>query len=139
MKESEFYQTLVNATPKQWMWQRIETTTALGVPDVNLFGPSLGEMWIETKLAKSGRTILRSAQHAWIIKRIYLGGKCAVISKDKHLIKIWNKHFNVVRTVTDQRLEIVSEPDYTTTIVEFQKTIEKILTKRTYKRRKRKV
>ena len=139
MNESQFYRTLVEATPKQWMWQRIETTTALGVPDINLFVPKMGEMWIETKLAKSGKTILRAPQYAWIIKRMYLGAKCAVVSRDRHFIHIWNERFNVVQTATDQRLMIIDEPQIRCTILNFREKIEKVLTKKIRTRKKEKV
>ena len=139
MNESQFYRTLVEATPKDWIWQRIETTTALGVPDVNLFAPSLGEMWIETKLAKSGKTILRAPQYAWIMKRIYLGGKCAIVSRDRHFIHIWHKKFGVVPTATDQRVMIIDEPQIRCTILNFRENIQKVLTKRTRNLRKAKV
>jgi hypothetical protein len=139
MNESQFYRTLVEATPQEWMWQRIETTTALGVPDINLFVPKMGEMWIETKLAKSGKTILRAPQYAWIIKRMYLGAKCAVVSRDRHFIHIWNERFNVVQTATDQRLMIIDEPQIRCTILNFREKIEKVLTKKIRTRKKEKV
>ena len=138
MKESAYYRSLREATPKSWMWQRIETTTAAGVPDVNLFIPKIGEIWIETKLSKNKKTILRSAQYAWISKRWFLGGRAAIISKDRHLNLIWDSPLEVVPTTTEGRLMITSAPDYICTIVNLEETITKILTSKRKKIRKEK-
>jgi len=138
MNESQFYRTLVEATPKNWMWQRIETSTASGVPDVNLFIPEMGELWIETKLTKSKKTILRSAQYAWVTKRWFLGGRALIVSRDRHIIQIWSSPLAVAPTTTEGRLMITSPPDETCTIVNFMETIKKILTSKPKKIRKEK-
>ena len=61
--ETKFYKYLVRGTPRTWHWQRIETSTAQGVPDVNLYIPEVGELWLELKIANPS-TVLRPQQNA---------------------------------------------------------------------------
>lgn len=125
--EVKFYRWLVRGTPSTWHWQRIETTTAQGVPDVNLYIPHLGEVWAELKMANPS-TVLRPQQNAWIRKRQILGGNAIIMARKKHEIQIWNSRFSTELTKSG-RLKITSKPNYTVLLPSLEKTFEKILTK----------
>ena len=125
--EVKFYQWLVRGTPSTLHWQRIETTTAQGVPDVNLFIPEAGEIWLELKMAKPS-TVLRPQQNAWIKKRMFLGGKVAVVARAKNDILIWDNGFDTELTKSG-RLKISSGPQYSCSLGAFEKIMKKILTK----------
>lgn len=116
--ETIFYKSLITKFPKHWHWQRIETTTASGVPDLNVFIPTRGEVWLELKAASS--PVIRSAQNAWIKKRQLLGGNVIIVLKTGDQIKMWDSpDFQIKKTGSPNRLMIVSEPNYTTDLKHF--------------------
>jgi len=110
--ETRFYEYLKKILPATWMLQRIETTTAVGVPDLNILIPDIGELWAEIKSCKT-RTKIRREQYAWITKRHYLGGKAIVINRDKNKeIQIWSKKFDI-KQAGGRYLTITNKPDAT--------------------------
>src|SRR6266550_5439963 len=59
--------------------QRIETSTAAGVPDMNVCHEG-HEFWIESKLYIPGRgVLLRKEQYAWGMRRATVGGRAFVV------------------------------------------------------------
>tara|TARA_B100000214_G_scaffold17544_1_gene11822 strand:+ start:27 stop:452 length:426 start_codon:yes stop_codon:yes gene_type:complete len=109
--ETTFYNRLKRIFPKEWMLQRIETTTAVGVPDLNILVPKVGEFWMELK-ACDKYTLLRPQQYAWITKRITLGGIALVINQNKNKeIELWHEPFNVIKRADKSKyLTILDEP-----------------------------
>lgn len=78
-EERKFWMWLRQKTPMVH-WQRIETTTGPGVPDIN--GCYMGkDTWIELKIniPKKG-VLLRKEQYAWITKRNMKGGRIYVLA-----------------------------------------------------------
>lgn len=67
MKENNLWQSLKRNLSKP-LWQRIETGgTGRGIPDV--FGAYDGACcWVELKVAKGNKVLLRPEQVAWLIK-----------------------------------------------------------------------
>ena len=58
-------------------WQRVETTTGSGVPDVN--GCHAGaEFWVECKVTHGWSLVIRDSQTAWITRRVGQGGRVRV-------------------------------------------------------------
>lgn len=74
-------------------WQRIETMTGAGVPDVN--GCYTGrEFWIELKIITgikklSFQSEFRPTQYAWMVNRIKAGGRCFVLGMVESGDEIW--------------------------------------------------
>lgn len=66
--ETKFYQKLKTAM-KDLDFQRIETSTALGVPDVNVCRLDGQECWIELKVPVQNKIVLRKEQYAWGMRR----------------------------------------------------------------------
>jgi hypothetical protein len=60
--------------------QRIETVTARGVPDINICHNVWGEFWLEAKAGKHLRPLMRPEQWAWMKRRAFFGGRCAVVT-----------------------------------------------------------
>ena len=128
--ETRFYQSLRNNCPPLWHWQRIESPTGLGIPDVNLFIPKVGEVWLELKSAT--KPIIRSAQHAWIKKRMILGSNVAIVFQFGKKIKIWDTpNFGVEATTTQGRLKVNTDPNYECEFSNFAETLILSLTKKT--------
>lgn len=95
MTESKFWQTLKKSLPGHW--QRIETMTGGGVPDVN--GCVQGqEIWLELKILV-GKTYPRwqssqgvtPLQHAWLTNRARVGGLGFVVGYwvDRKMVLVW--------------------------------------------------
>tara|TARA_Y100000310_G_C20613886_1_gene779526 strand:+ start:581 stop:976 length:396 start_codon:yes stop_codon:yes gene_type:complete len=125
--ETKFYNSFKKAMPPWWHFQRIETTTDSGVPDVNLYIPSTDylkgiQWWIELK-ATNSTVYIRPSQNAWIKKRLSMGCKVAIIAKTKNELKIWNRFFEV-EPISGKRLKILSTP---TMITNEWGELEKIL------------
>lgn len=71
--------------------QRIETTTASGVPDINVCMQGL-EFWIETKVFTPSKDVmLRPYQRNWMHRRSCADGLSYVLALDEqtNLIHIW--------------------------------------------------
>lgn len=76
-------------------WQRIETVTSAGVPDVN--GCYNGrEAWIELKMLTGTRKLrfkhnLQPTQVAWLTRREHQGGRTFVMAMDQdQTIFVWS-------------------------------------------------
>ena len=63
-QESKFYQELKKAWPNVH-FQRIETTTGLGIPDVNCCVNGV-EFWLELKVSLGKRLAITKYQKSWI-------------------------------------------------------------------------
>lgn len=83
--ESSFWGRLRDFTKDSIDWQRIETLTANGVPDVNgCLKPHGPEFWVELKtLRREGSISLNSpikpTQIAWLFRRYKSGGICHIM------------------------------------------------------------
>lgn len=90
--ERKFFQRMVRNLPK-WDFQRIETLTSLGVPDVHLCTEWGEEFWLELKAPKHVRettgTVIRPEQFAWGNRRAAKGGKVYVLSEYKDSMFLW--------------------------------------------------
>tara|TARA_R100001530_G_scaffold2574_1_gene4177 strand:+ start:579 stop:953 length:375 start_codon:yes stop_codon:yes gene_type:complete len=88
MTEKAFWQQIKRALPYVH-WQRIETGTGQGVPDVNgCIGGD--EFWLELKIAQGNKVNITPNQIAWLMQRIDAGGKAWIIVKKKEQIFIYN-------------------------------------------------
>jgi len=88
MTEKAFWQQIKRALPYVH-WQRIETGTGQGVPDVNgCIGGD--EFWLELKIAQGNKVKITPGQIAWLMQRIDAGGKAWIIVKKKEQIFIYN-------------------------------------------------
>lgn len=66
-------------------WQRIEATTMLGIPDVNVCCHTYGEAWIELKVraSYSRKITFQPNQKAWWIKAAQAERKGAVLAYNR--------------------------------------------------------
>lgn len=125
--ESKYYQSIKSTLPRQWMLQRIETTTANGVPDLNVLIPNLGELWIELKSTKS-TVRLRKEQYAWLTKRMLMNGIALVFVEKNKQNLIWHKPFKVEPCknpyvkITTPPDAILKNPDLTDFLIDLVKT-----------------
>ena len=88
MTEKAFWQQIKRALPYVH-WQRIETGTGQGVPDVNgCIGGD--EFWLELKIAQGNKVKITPGQIAWLMQRIDAGGKAWIIVKKKEQVFIYN-------------------------------------------------
>ena len=88
MTEKAFWQQIKRALPYVH-WQRIETGTGQGVPDVNgCIGGD--EFWLELKIAQGNKVKITPGQIAWLMQRIDAGGKAWIIVKKKEQIFSYN-------------------------------------------------
>lgn len=69
--EQRVYDAFVRETPPSWEVQRIETSTANGVPDVFLQGKEIGALWLETKTYEYP---FDNMQINWWIRYVRAGG-----------------------------------------------------------------
>ena len=74
--EHRLYDWLRLNLPPSWHMTRIETSTANGIPDINLATGS-GDVWLECKY--SDKAVLRKEQWAWMQRRTACGGTCLVL------------------------------------------------------------
>ena len=96
MTETQLWGALKSALPT-FHWQRIETITGSGVPDVN--GCHNGvEVWLELKIIRGiGKPYFQSSQGltpvqcAWLENRWRAGGRAFVLGywKDKERLCVW--------------------------------------------------
>jgi len=89
-------------------FQRIETSTGCGVPDVYMCmkGKSL---WIELKIVRSGSVYLRKEQYAWGVRHAMNGGKCIVLARDGKLCYAWEFPFMGVEDVKNGKARLSIE------------------------------
>ncbi len=93
MTEKKFWQALKRLLPDVH-WQRIETTTGCGIPDVNGCYKA-GEFWLELKVLKGKHSLsfqssLKPLQSAWLFKRWLAGGRCFIAACYEDEILVWN-------------------------------------------------
>lgn len=111
--EANFKKWLIEGLPNGWHGQTIETTTGRGVPDLNLCGSADGktvEWWLELKAAHN-RPFLRPEQFAWMMRRSAVGGKVAVVHRQKD--RRWALHLPVrwaTQPNSGRYVEVVSQP-----------------------------
>ena len=124
--EANFYNTLVRNFP-EWDFQRIETLTSNGVPDVHVCIPPGTEFWVELKApnTKNGATNLRMEQYAWGMKRANKGGNVWVFSKYLNHIKAWRFPIEVAPS-SKGHVSIISPPTFTRPLTDI-KTIKENL------------
>jgi hypothetical protein len=131
--EQKFYKAFKDAMPPWWHFQRIETTTDSGVPDVNLFIPAPEHNYIDCRCGmnmqwwielKAQAVYLRPAQNAWIKKRMSMGCPVAIIARVGKTIKVWDSFFDVI-PMRNGKLKILSDPNHTVSKIG---ELEKILT-----------
>lgn len=107
--EQSFYLWIQNNF--DWFFQRIETTTANGVPD--LWTCSQGHsMWIETKACNATNVQIRKSQFAWCCKAHWNGWPVWIWNRSprrKTVIQAWRTPFDTISGKQDH-LKIVSEP-----------------------------
>jgi len=77
------------------MNQRIEDRSSIGVPDLNLHIPSIGDVWIEMKFhfrlpTRTVRLGLSNQQSIWLIQNQAAGRKCALLCRLGNLWCLWN-------------------------------------------------
>jgi len=75
-------------------WQRIETTTANGVPDLYLKIPDMidGHRWIELKIYLKGKgVILRKHQYAWLVRARISGIEAMVMVLKDDIVEFYYK------------------------------------------------
>lgn len=92
MNESQFSAKLQKTILRDAHCQRIETSTASGVPDLNCCLRGV-EFWIETKImTPQQRVLLRPYQWAWIRRRSEAGGLVYVIaaSPATNFVYVWS-------------------------------------------------
>ena len=101
--------------------QRIETTTGNGVPDINWCNDG-NEIWIETKIEKTGSALLEKEQFAWGMRRQVCGGRVVVIScRWDNMLKIWKFPLRVEQH--GKYLKIISPPDIQTSKLGFNSSL----------------
>jgi len=112
--EAYFYNQIKSAIGDICHLQRIETSTALGVPDLNLcyFGT---ELWIELKITKhktGDYPLLTPFQYAWGIQRLKHFGNSLVLSKHLPTNTMNLRTFRSIEHKRQKRfVKIISPPD----------------------------
>lgn len=100
MNESQFSAKLQKTILRDAHCQRIETSTASGVPDLNCCLHGV-EFWVETKMMTAQqRVLLRPYQWAWIRRRTENGGRVYVIaaSPTSTFVYVWiGKNLEVLK------------------------------------------
>ena len=90
MKENGFWNSIRKALTEVH-WQRIETATSQGVPDVN--GCCGGdEFWLELKVVTGNKVHLRADQAAWLMRRADAGGTVWIVIRHKDDIKLYDRY-----------------------------------------------
>lgn len=90
MKENVFWDSIKKALPYVH-WQRIESSTGQGIPDVNgcIGGDSF---WLELKVVSGIKVHLRSSQVAWLMRRSDVGGSAWILIKKKDIIYLYHAY-----------------------------------------------
>ena len=112
--EQKFYQRIVRAFPT-WDFQRIETTTGSGVPDIHVCAKTRSGVavtfWLETKIQKSKTTQIRKEQLAWTTKRGRLGDDVFIISlTPDDEVKVWECPIKEFETGRKDHVKILDKP-----------------------------
>ncbi|CAB4182473.1 hypothetical protein UFOVP1090_15 [uncultured Caudovirales phage] len=93
--------------------QRIETSTASGVPDINFCVQGF-EGWIETKVfTPSGKVLLRPYQRAWMHRRLIAKGEIFIVALNEktNVVHCWLfQGCGFELACSDSYLSIVSPP-----------------------------
>lgn len=93
-----------------WFTQRIETTTASGVPDIWMHH-NHSYAWIELKANTRTNVQIRSSQYAWIRAAQRRGIHVWVMNRSPdHEIQVWTRDFEVTPGKKNY-LKITSFPD----------------------------
>lgn len=107
--EKQFYEWILGNFP--WFFQRIETSTASGVPDI--WACHKGHsIWIETKAEPLSSVKLRSFQFAWIVRAHWNGIPVWVWNRPprkKTLIQAWRSPFKT-QPIGNDKVKIISDP-----------------------------
>ena len=77
--ESKLWQLIKKNTP-DILWNRIETTTIMGFPDLIGCHKDCGLFIVELKVSKSGKIKLSPYQIAWNYSHALKGGRCFIIA-----------------------------------------------------------
>ena len=77
--ESKLWQLIKKNTP-DILWNRIETTTIMGFPDLIGCHKDCGLFSVELKVSKSGKIKLSPYQIAWNYSHALKGGRCFIIA-----------------------------------------------------------
>jgi hypothetical protein len=92
------------------VWTRIESTTALGIPDLHGFFRRC--FWVELKIIKNNKINFSAHQIAWINRHITLGAPVFVLARDPRakVIKLFSG--SIVRSphTVDKVPSLVSIP-----------------------------
>ena len=107
--EATFFDWLKRSFP--WQFQRIETTTGIGVPDLWVCHRGF-QLWIELKAAPNTNVQIRKSQYAWITRMQWQGIRTWIFNRDpkrKEVILAWCPHFEVEEGRKDF-LKITSQP-----------------------------
>ena len=125
--EANFYQTITRKFP-DWLFQRIETLTSQGVPDVHVCTDLGYEFWLELKatMTKEGKTFLRMEQYAWGMRRARLLGQVWVWSKYTDHVKMWAYPFNAA-PARKGHVSIESSPTFSFPMKEFNQNTRSII------------
>ena len=78
-EERNLWQQLKRHTPEV-VWTRIESSTALGIPDLHGFYRRC--FWLELKIIKNNKINFSAHQIAWINRHITLGAPVFVLARD---------------------------------------------------------
>jgi hypothetical protein len=109
--EAAFYDWIKSNIP--WFFQRIETTTGSGIPDI--WSAHQGEsLWIELKALPATNLQIRKAQYAWMTKAHWNGIHTWIWNRNprrKTVIQAWVTPFEVEPGKKDH-LKITSQPRY---------------------------
>lgn len=122
--EASFYEWIKSNLP--WFFQRIETTTGSGIPDIWAAHSGRG-IWIETKACPKNSVAIRSSQYAWMCKVLWNGVPTFVWNRNpkrKTLIQIWVTPFDVEPMKKEGYLRITSEPYIETNLKDFPAAAE---------------
>lgn len=126
--EARFYDQLVRRFP-DWDFQRIETLTSNGVPDVHICIPFELEFWCELKapMTTKGQTCLRMEQYAWGMRRSAAGGKVWVLSRYKETVAGWVYPFGA-EPASKGHVSIKAQPTFTKNIKELRDIKHNLIT-----------
>jgi hypothetical protein len=97
--------------------QRIESSTAPGIPDINLIVDDT-EVWLEVKAEQrtsGGQVRVRKEQWAWMKRRALAGGVCGVLDKSSRGIwSLWGiRKQTTARPSSEGHVVIEAEDDFT--------------------------
>jgi hypothetical protein len=113
MKDEGLFYKWLKEEFKDWHFQRIESTTGPGIPDVHLCANGV-ELWIELKALKLTNVQIRKYQYSWMQNRANHGGNVWLWNWDRNenIVQCWRFPTTQVDKGKKDHVKILKEPEF---------------------------